>query len=102
LGLSELGKTLGAGPKRGQVERGIAQMREGLAAMRATGCDFRRSSYDAVARPPVGHLKPIYLDVRKRASYVHLRTLIAPIAAASGWRGLMRTLNSSGTTTDGT
>ena len=31
--------------ERGQVERGIAQMREGLAAMRATGCDYRRSYY---------------------------------------------------------
>jgi predicted ATPase len=31
--------------ERGQVERGIAQVREGLAAMRATGCDFRRSYY---------------------------------------------------------
>jgi adenylate cyclase len=31
--------------ERGQVERGIAQMREGLAAIRATGCDYRRSYY---------------------------------------------------------
>ena len=31
--------------ERGQVERGIGQMREGLAAMRATGCDYRRSYY---------------------------------------------------------
>ena len=31
--------------ERGQVERGIAQMREGLAVMRATGCDYRRSYY---------------------------------------------------------
>jgi predicted ATPase len=31
--------------ERGEVERGIAQMREGLAAIRATGCDHRRSYY---------------------------------------------------------
>jgi adenylate cyclase len=31
--------------ERGQVERGITQMREGLTAMRATGCDYRRSYY---------------------------------------------------------
>jgi predicted ATPase len=29
----------------GQVERGLAQMREGLAAIRATGCEVRRSYY---------------------------------------------------------
>ena len=36
-----------AGPWRSaeQVERGIAQMREGLAAIRATGCEYRRSYY---------------------------------------------------------
>ena len=31
--------------ERGAVERGIAQMREGLAAIRATGCEYRRSYY---------------------------------------------------------
>lgn len=31
--------------ERGQVERGMAQLREGLAAMGATGCEFRRSYY---------------------------------------------------------
>jgi predicted ATPase len=31
--------------ERGEVERGIAQMREGLAAIRATGCEYRRSYY---------------------------------------------------------
>jgi predicted ATPase len=31
--------------ERGPVERGIAQMREGLAAIRATGCEYRRSYY---------------------------------------------------------
>ena len=31
--------------ERGQVERGIAEVREGLAVMQATGCDFRRSYY---------------------------------------------------------
>ena len=31
--------------ERGQVECGIAQMREGLAGMRATGCNYRRSYY---------------------------------------------------------
>lgn len=31
--------------ERGQVESGIAQMREGLTAIRATGCEYRRSYY---------------------------------------------------------
>ena len=31
--------------ERGQIERGITQMREGLAAMRANGCDLRRPYY---------------------------------------------------------
>jgi serine/threonine protein kinase/tetratricopeptide (TPR) repeat protein len=31
--------------ERGQVEHGIAEIREGLAAIRATGCDHRRSYY---------------------------------------------------------
>ena len=31
--------------ERGPVERGIAQMREGLAATRAAGCEYRRSYY---------------------------------------------------------
>jgi DNA-binding SARP family transcriptional activator/predicted ATPase len=41
--------------ERGQVEAGMAQMREGLAAMRATGCDCRRSYYLSLLAQACGH-----------------------------------------------
>jgi predicted ATPase len=41
--------------ERGQVERGIAQMREGLTAIRATGCDLRRSYYLSLLAQVCGH-----------------------------------------------
>jgi predicted ATPase/DNA-binding SARP family transcriptional activator len=41
--------------ERGQVERGMAQMREGLSAIRATGCDYRRSYYLSLLAQVCGH-----------------------------------------------
>lgn len=41
--------------ERGQVERGMGQMREGLAAMRANGCDSRRSYYLSLLAQACGH-----------------------------------------------
>ena len=41
--------------ERGQVERGMGQMREGLAAMRANGCDCRRSYYLSLLAQACGH-----------------------------------------------
>jgi DNA-binding SARP family transcriptional activator/predicted ATPase len=41
--------------ERGEVECGIVQMREGLAAMRATGCDCRRSYYLSLLAQVCGH-----------------------------------------------
>jgi DNA-binding SARP family transcriptional activator/predicted ATPase len=39
----------------GEIQRGMAQMREGLAAMRANGCDCRRSYYLSLLAQACGH-----------------------------------------------
>jgi DNA-binding SARP family transcriptional activator/tetratricopeptide (TPR) repeat protein len=41
--------------ERGQIDRGMEQMREGLAAMRANGCDCRRSYYLSLLAEACGH-----------------------------------------------
>ena len=53
----------------GQVERGMSQLREGLAAMRATGCEFRRSYYLSLLAQVCGRSGLIYdvLDLRQEA-----------------------------------
>jgi len=41
--------------ERGQIELGMAEMREGLAAMRANGCECRRSYYLSLLAQACGH-----------------------------------------------
>jgi DNA-binding SARP family transcriptional activator/predicted ATPase len=63
--------------ERGQLERGIAQMREGLAAMRATGCDCRRSYYLSLLAYACGHAGQIHEGL-------HLVQEALTLAKASG------------------